>query len=336
MHSQRKVGFTLVELLVVIAIIGILIGRLLPAGQAAREAARRMQCQNKRKQLGLAMHMHHESHGFFPSGGWGYSWTGDPDRGSGMEQPGGWSYSILPYMEQQTIHDFGRDGQPDVITDTQRDGAVTREQTPLSVFICPSRRRPDVFPRPKQWIHDNPHRNSREISEAAAIDYAANCGGEMFGYYGGPSDMTAAQTCNWNSGNCLDHNGISYCRSKVTIAMICDGTTSTYMLGEKYVMADQYAVGMDSGDDHGLYEGFGEDTHRWCDYYDPDNNVGRTPKPDRRGVSQQLRFGSAHAGGCNFVFCDGSVRTISYSIDPLTHSCLGNRKDGQVVSAEDF
>src|SRR5687768_6477407 len=90
-HSRPR-GFTLVELLVVIAIIGILVALLLPAVQAARESARRTQCKNHLKQLSLAFLTHENTYGYFPSGGWGWVWTGDPDLGSGERQPGGWAY----------------------------------------------------------------------------------------------------------------------------------------------------------------------------------------------------------------------------------------------------
>ena len=96
------------ELLVVITIIGILIALLLPAVQAAREAARRMQCANQIKQLATGSLLHLDSQGHLPCGGWKWTWVGDPDRGFGPVQPGGWIYNILPYIEQPDIRRMAR------------------------------------------------------------------------------------------------------------------------------------------------------------------------------------------------------------------------------------
>ncbi len=105
--GQSRGGFTLVELLVVITIIGILISLLMPAVQSAREAARRVQCQNNVKQMALACLSHEQAMTFLPTDGWGWSWLGEPDRGYGIHQPGGWSYNILPFLEQGALHDLG-------------------------------------------------------------------------------------------------------------------------------------------------------------------------------------------------------------------------------------
>lgn len=95
-HSR---GFTLIELLAVIAIVGVLVALLLPAMQSARESARRVHCRNNIRQLALGCQQHLTQQGFFPSGGWGWCWTGDPDRGFGKSQPGGWAFSVLPFVE---------------------------------------------------------------------------------------------------------------------------------------------------------------------------------------------------------------------------------------------
>ena len=127
-------GFTLVELLVVIAIIAMLVTLLLPAVQAAREAARRTQCVNQVRQMALAWLNHESAHSFYPSSGWGWRWQGDPDLGFGKSQPGGCFYDILPFMEYNDIRSLGK-GLSDQQKGQQMLLAVT---TPIPLFNCPN------------------------------------------------------------------------------------------------------------------------------------------------------------------------------------------------------
>ena len=148
-------GFTLVELLVVITIIGILIALLLPAVQSAREAARRTQCSNNLKQLALACLVHESTHGFFPTGGWGWHWVGDPDMGFDLKQPGGWIYNILPYIEQGALHDLGLE-VTDTATKKRKTQADDRNAVGRLVLPFPT---PSGCLRPKGLV--DPHQRQR-------------------------------------------------------------------------------------------------------------------------------------------------------------------------------
>ena len=143
MRSSKSVrGFTLVELLVVIAIIGILISLLLPAVQAAREAARRAQCINHLKQLSLACLNHESAVKELPTAGWVPLSVGNPDAGFGMTQPGGWLYNILPYMEQIALFK-NQEALTGLALQAQAQALM---QTPLDVMYCPSRRPTQLYP----------------------------------------------------------------------------------------------------------------------------------------------------------------------------------------------
>ena len=332
--SKERIGFTLVELLVVITIIGILIALLLPAVQAAREAARRMQCSNNLKQFGLATLTHEQALGFFPGGGWGNKWAGDPDRGFGDRQPGGWVYNLLPFMEQQALHDMGANESN--LTPEAMAAGGQRAATPVAGLNCPTRRASIAYPYNMGSTYA--YRNITLGSVIGRCDYAANCGDA---YAGGciPGPGSYAIGDSWTAsfwggvGNGESTaTGVIFVHSKLTIAAIRDGTSNTYLVGERYNNPDHYFDGLAGDDDQGWDTGIDTDTARWTD-----NNSAMQPAQDTAGSgSGNLNFGSAHASGFNMVFCDGSVQSISYSIDSLTHRYLGNRNDGELIDGSKF
>jgi prepilin-type N-terminal cleavage/methylation domain-containing protein len=171
---MKRRAFTLVELLTVIAIIGVLVGLLLPAIQAAREAGRRTQCANNIKQIALACLQHEEAHRQFPTDGWGWRWLGDPDRGYGRNQTGGWLYNVLEYIEEPAIRRMGSDGQPDVITPTQMEGITNVCELPLPWLNCPSRRNAILYPILESV--NAKFRNVNRVTASPRLDYVANYG----------------------------------------------------------------------------------------------------------------------------------------------------------------
>jgi prepilin-type N-terminal cleavage/methylation domain-containing protein len=328
-HSTAKTGlsttgFSLVELLVVMSIISILIGLLIPAVQAAREAARKTQCVNNLYQIGLAVQQHEVAKGYYPTGGWGSLWLGDPDRGTDEKQPGGWIYNILPYIEQQAVHDMG------VGKDESTKGllAVEMEGTRVPGFNCPSRRTEGLYKHSRGGSAFNA---AGQAEMEARADYAANAGDLVANTAGGPSSYEDAKSYRWPDVSKM--TGISYLRSKVRPADIRDGASNTYLVGEKWLGVDHYYDGESYGDDNSLYQGAAHDIHRWVAENSskpwpplPDSNTTADTEPNLSG-----RFGSCHPGVWNVVLCDGSVHTVSFTIDPETHRRYGCRNDGKQV-----
>ena len=310
----RKQGFTLVELLVVIAIIGILVGLLLPAVQAAREAARRMQCSNNLKQIGLSLHNYESSYKVFPAGN-------IVNNRNGVVSGDGWTWHarILPFVEQTALYN-----QVSSVMGTDIGGTTSAPQllagrdTRLSFFQCPTH--PDGVA--------NPSKNGYQLST-----YNAVCGSTTFN--------DGAEVDNFNA-IAYRGNGMFFLNSKVRFGDITDGTTNTFLVAEvqdelkgspnsnrwpgsdrKYCFSGggdgnpptditEYLVGMESNDP------INANIRDSSGFY---NNTGEYA-------------GSYHTGGAQFVLGDGSVRFISQNIDMPTYRALSTRNGGEVINGE--
>ena len=360
--TQR--GFTLVELLVVIAIIGVLVALLLPAVQAAREAARRIQCSNNLKQIGLACLTFEGTYKHFPSGGWGFKWTADPNRGYGKNQPGSWAYNILDFVEQGNLRSLGKGATGGNL----RDPSIQLHQTPVAGFNCPSRRTSSIYLG--RWLSVSEQSWLANISQSRGLaksDYAASSGDALefdAGLSGehlqSPSSYTQAENFEWTvTNNCQAtgdrradrdvkycQTGIMYYRSETGIREVEDGLSNTYLVGEKWMPADGYegtndggATNFTFGDNQSMYTGYDWDNHRVS--WHPDSPHGSDffqPSPDsisnQTAPTPEPKFGSAHPGGLNMAFADGSVRTVNYEVDHELHRWLAARNDGQTANLD--
>jgi len=388
-YQSARRGFTLVELLVVIAIIGTLIALLLPATQAAREAARRTQCLNNLHQLAFASMNHEQALGQFPNGGWGPLWVGDPDAGtkSGSQtdpkscgQPGGWLYNILPYIEQTALHDLGVGSSNPPGNATKLGASKTRCSVQIPNINCPSRRSggqsyplltaaPPVTSLPvgdTGWTPASrlPYETDSSIATVGRSDYAINCGtrfqvtnnqvvtGSPTNAAGSDNRVLYAGTqghCELATGEyptqlsqvigsspfpkakttgnpgwqpTIGWSGVSFQRSNVSSGGVKDGTSHTYLIGEKYLSSDHYEDGVDGGDNDTAFSGFGNDNFR---------STELPPVNDQRGKAFDCRFGGPHSGIVQMSFCDGSTRAINIGVDATVHRYLGDRNDGQVL-----
>ncbi len=308
---MRRRAFTLVELLVVITIIGILIGLLLPAVQSARESGRRTQCANNLKQLTLGARQHETAHTYFPTGGWANTWSGDPNFGTGQTQPGGWTYNILPYIEQQPSHDMGA-GTSMVAANKALLGQAAL--TSITSFNCPTRRTAVVYPLSKTTC------NSSGISSSARCDYAANAGTNQSSLAlwsnvpqtGDPASVYAAGIPNPDTSTYAD--GVIFTLSMVNDAEISrNGSSNMILFGEKYMDSTHYLDGQDQGDLVQIFSGFGVDSGRYGT---------NPPARDHAATPNPTLFGSAHFDGLNVFTCDGSGHWTSYNIDPATFAML--------------
>ncbi len=362
---MRK-GFTLVELLVVISIIALIASLLLPAVFSARESARRLQCTNNLKQLAIGAISHQKRFEFFPSGGWSWHTVGSPDCGYGKMQPGGWLYNVLPFIEEGALHDKGIG-----LTGSEFKTAIEEVcATPIRLFNCPTRRKAEAVSfwggnANSFYKSGNSYVKQPVGTELVGrADYAGNagsganieCNGADYGVnaftwdqatwnkndsgLGNHPDPAVLSTKAWidnPGGNAGDqcYNGVIFFRSEITLADITDGSSNTYLIGEKMNNTTRYFnnIQSDSGgaDNESCFIGHDIDTLRWC-YYGNDANKLQKVKPKRDIAGEEVWcFGSAHAVSFSMAFCDGSVHSIQYDIEPRVHGFLGSRRDTHMI-----
>ena len=317
-----KSAFTLVELLVVITIIGILIALLLPAVQAAREAARRMQCSNNIKQLGLACHLYAQVWDVFPPNGSDY-WGYPPDHGliySSNNYKGSYLVRFLPYIEQQALFDRIDFTLNPEYTSFLSSGEPVNKQV-VATFRCPTTGGVKFWPG-----------GGRTGLDGALSHYAPNVGNAPSFLCGEGGDYWGKGY--YNHGDSMDPGEISGPFSTMfwsaAFADIRDGTSNTIAMGE---VRPACSTHLQDGWMH-INSMFtfttGPINFPTCPGepgYNSDPNLCHSPQSWGKAIG----FKSLHPGGANFALCDGSVRFISENIDYVTYQKLGDRSDGQPI-----
>jgi prepilin-type N-terminal cleavage/methylation domain-containing protein/prepilin-type processing-associated H-X9-DG protein len=368
--SRRRsvAAFTLVELLVVIAIIGILVALLLPAIQAAREAARRTECKNKLRQTGIAVLNHVDSLKVFPTGGSGYSPRIEDYLDESKTKPLGtkkqglsWGYQILPYLEEGPVKGIIKTSQ--------------LVQISIDIYVCPSRRPAMMARNERKAGSEDEFIKLSDYAAAQPCTYNLPSGTTLPGtrdpytpvtlpftmaqyrnleksFWGGNYGVEAAHASPPRAGVYdgvivrsrwirLPPRWADYAPDPIKPAQITDGTGKTLLVGEKFVRSDLYDGGSFS-DDRGWTDGWDPDTMRstcFPAYQDGDGfTFSFTPlnsTSDPFGAGEDVyNFGSVHNSGFNCVFVDGSVHTISYEIEPLMLNRLGARNDDETIDMQ--
>jgi len=280
-------------MLVVITVIGILMALLLPAVQAAREAARRNTCSNNLRQIGVALHHYHENTGRFPSG-----WIADD---AGSRSGWGWAALLLPYMEQTSLSNL-----VDFHTHIDDQGNFVSRTRPIEIFFCPS----DGAKRSEGGtfvLTDDPNRDDSDDHDHLPLQMASS---NYVGIYGSTHCVLDE----------LDIVGIRFggifsYDSQVAFADIRDGSSNTILVGER---SSRKGKSTWVGVVHGAK-------------YPVERIVGSSYRTPNHKHEQFEDFGSWHPGGAQFVFCDGSVRLITSEIRAETFQAMGTRAGREVI-----
>ena len=320
MRRPSRRGFTLIELLVVIAIIAVLIALLLPAVQAAREAARRIQCTNNLKQIGLGLHNYHDALGAFPPGLISRPGPDGDNTGPGW----GWAAMVLPFVEGGTVHNAINFG-----LGIELPANATARLTKLNAYLCPS----DASIKPIFTVVD-------ESTTATALG-APICDVASSNYVGcfGTGDVSSLYP--WNKTDDPpgrdNGDGLFMRNRSVRIAEIVDGTSQTLAVGEKSQnLARATWTGAVTGASVPITELQAEDGLA------PESgdaltiaHTGELDGPNSRPAHAD-QFWSRHPGGAMFAFADRSVRFIKEKRPIAILQALGTRRGGEIISADSY
>ncbi len=319
--TLRRRGFTLIELLVVIAIIAVLIALLLPAVQQAREAARRTQCKNNLKQIGLAMHNYLDVIGSLPPGYLGFpagavgGSCGSINNVGSRAQGWGWATYILPYLDQKSLYSALAPGNKQAVCSEPTGPAVSLtvgspilQRTKIAAYVCPSATDPDLNPtRNPPTIPGNPGAHGK--SNYRGVSGLSFTGQDATGLKGVFGDATLFAPTRLRDSR--------------------DGTSNTLMIGECYRRDLDSVFSMFIPGEYvgGMWCGLPHDTRQSSVV----GQLGLSPSTFALNGASINAFASQHTGGGHFLLLDGSVRFISQNADQNTISRLGTINDGQVT-----
>jgi prepilin-type N-terminal cleavage/methylation domain-containing protein/prepilin-type processing-associated H-X9-DG protein len=347
---MKRRGFTLVELLIVIAVVGVLVALLLPAVQAAREAARRIHCANNLKQLGLALHNYHDAHKILPCNinrvisSW-YGWADNREWASHL-------VLMLPYLEDNAWYNQINFKSPTKPAFQVFNGKPLGEQR-IAEFLCPSDQEPSVAP-PKALTNYAGCIGSQLMQSGSGCNLSAivgdggniydddNDGEDWFSYTSKGPPCNAAYPGNARS-DCPDPHRVSgvfaRCTWSAKLKQVTDGTSKTIAVGEVRGWCSGFLWTRGWANSEGLwFATTAPINYATCP---GENDVPNDPTNGGSGCHHKMNswntamgFKSAHPGGAQFVYCDGSVHFLNEELDHTVYQALGDRQDGTVLSAE--